>query len=96
MMMMKKAMRAMKAKAGPTATSAFTAAVESAELKPKHVKTGITISVESAASELRKNGDFKFGSVLNRKLKKEPAKPVCKGINPFKKEPRIPRPTESA
>ena len=88
-------MRTMKAKAGLTATSAFTAAVASTELKPKHVKIGITISVESAASELRKNGDFKFGSVLNRKLKK-PAKPVCKGINPFKKEPRIPRPTESA
>merc|ERR1712178_103673 len=84
-----KAMKAMKAKAGLTATGAFAAVAESTELKPKQVKTVITSYVELAASELKKNGSFKFGGVLNMKLKKKPAKPARKGINPFTKEPCV-------
>ena len=54
------AMKAMKAKAGLTATGAFAAAAESTELKPKHVKTVITSYVGLAASDLTKHGSFKF------------------------------------
>merc|ERR1739845_135458 len=82
-------MKAMKAKAGLAATGAFAAVAESTELKPKQVKTVITSYVELAASELKKNGSFKFGGVLNMKLKKKPAKPARKGINPFTKEPCV-------
>merc|ERR1711982_24033 len=79
----------MKARAGLTATGAFAAVAESTELKPKQVKTVITSYVELAASELKKNGSFKFGGVLNMKLKKKLAKPARKGINPFTKEPCV-------
>ena len=65
------AMKAMKAaKAGLTATGAFAAVAETTELKPKQVKTVITSYVELAASELKKNGAFKFGRVPNMKLTK--------------------------
>merc|ERR1712032_344420 len=84
-----KAMKAMKAKAGLTATGAFAAVAESTELKPKQVKTVITSYIELAATELKKNGSFKLGGVLNMKLKKKPAKPARKGINPFTKEPCV-------
>ncbi len=38
-----------------------------------------------AATELKKNGKFKLGGVLNMKLKKKPAKAARKGVNPFTK-----------
>merc|ERR1712013_100592 len=85
----RKAMKAMKTKAGLTASGAYSAMGETAELKPKQVKTIITNYIELAASELKKNGAFKLGGVLNMKLKKKPAKPVRKGINPFTKEPCV-------
>ena len=84
-----KAMQAMKAKAGLTATGAFAAVAETTELKPKQVKAAITSYVELAATELKKNGKFKFGGVLNMKLKKKPATPARKGVNPFTKEPCV-------
>merc|ERR1712124_206442 len=80
---------AMKAKTGLTASGAFAAVAESAELKPKQVKTIITSYIELAATELKKNGAFKLGGVLNMKLKKKPARPARKGINPFTKEPCV-------
>merc|ERR1711879_478323 len=85
----RKAMKAMKTKAGLTASGAFAAVAESAELKPKQVKTIITSYIELAATELKKNGAFKLGGVLNMKLKKKPARPARKGINPFTKEPCV-------
>merc|ERR1719454_533840 len=87
-------MKAMKVAAmksgGPvTASGAFAAAAEIAELKPKHVKSVITSYLDLAAGELKKNGAFKLGGILNMKLKKKPARPARKGINPFTKEPCV-------
>merc|ERR1712233_143821 len=87
-------MKAMKAKAmksggAMTVSGGYSAVAESNELKPKVVKSVITGYMELAASELKKNGSFKLGGVLNMKLKKKPAKPARKGINPFTKEPCV-------
>merc|ERR1711953_1097333 len=86
-----KAMKAsMKAKsASMTVSGGYAAVAESTELKPKQVKAVITSYMELAASELKKNGAFKIGGVLNMKLKKKPAKPARKGVNPFTKEPCV-------
>merc|ERR1719329_492043 len=76
-----KAMKAMKAAAmkkagGPvTASGAFAAVAETAELKPKQVKSVIVAYLDLAATEL--------------KLKKKPARPARKGVNPFTKEPCV-------
>merc|ERR1719161_1365832 len=88
------AMKAMKAAAmksgGPvTASGAFAQIAETAELKPKQVKAVITAYLDLAAGELKKNGAFKLGGILNMKLKKKPARPARKGINPFTKEPCV-------
>merc|ERR1719240_2527282 len=92
-----KAMKAMKAKAGLTASGAFAAVAESTELKPKQVKTVISSYCELAASELKKNGNFKFGGVLNMKLKKKPAKASTRSPkNPASSKPNQPaRPSAS-
>merc|ERR1711934_649331 len=85
------AMKAMK-KAGATgltASAAFTKVAESTELKPKQVKAVVTSYLELAAGELKKNGKFKLGGVLNMKLKKKPAVAARKGVNPFTKEPCV-------
>merc|ERR1711974_506957 len=74
---------------GLTATGAFAAVAETAELKPKQVKAIITSYIDLAASELKKNGKFKLGGVLNMKLKKKPARPARMGVNPFTKEPCV-------
>ena len=39
-------------------------------------------NVQLAATELKKNGKFKLGGVLNTKLKTKPAKAARKGVNP--------------
>merc|ERR1711967_148788 len=80
----------MKKAGGPvTASGAYAAVAETAELKPKQVKSVITAYLDLAASELKKNGAFKLGGVLNMKLKKKPARPARKGVNPFTKEPCV-------
>merc|ERR1712232_1084545 len=85
-----KAMKAMKAAAaGLTAGAAFAKVAEATELKPKQVKAVITNYLEIAAAELKKNGKFKLGGILNMKLKKKPARPARKGVNPFTKEPCV-------
>merc|ERR1712178_532094 len=86
-----KAMKAMKAAgaAGLTATAAFAKVAEATELKPKQVKGAISTYLELAAAELKKNGKFKLGGILNMKLKKKPARPARKGVNPFTKEPCV-------
>merc|ERR1712224_244241 len=55
----------------------------------KAVKAVVTAYLELAAGELKKNGAFKFGGVLNMKLKKKPATAARKGVNPFTKEPCV-------
>merc|ERR1739845_224643 len=42
-----------------------------------------------SAEELKKTGSFKLAGMLNMKLKKKPATPARKGINPFTKEPCV-------
>merc|ERR1711976_207938 len=84
-----KAMKAMKAGGAMTASGAFSAVAEKSGLKAKDVKAVITNYVELAASELKKNGTFKIGGCLNLKLKKKPARPARKGVNPFTKEPCV-------
>merc|ERR1711881_777196 len=85
-----KAKAAMKAaSAGLTASAAFAKVAETTELKPKQVRTIITGYLELAAAEVKKNGKFKIGGILNMKLKKKPARPARKGVNPFTKEPCV-------
>merc|ERR1719393_159953 len=74
---------------GLTASAAFSKVAESTELKPKQVKAVVTSYVELAAGELKKNGKFKLGGLLNMKLKKKPAVAARKGVNPFTKEPCV-------
>jgi len=84
-----KAMKAAAGASGLTASQAFAKIAEATELKPKQVKAVVTSYVELAAAELKKNGKFKLGGVLNMKLKKKAASPARKGVNPFTKEPCV-------
>ena len=95
---MKKAMKAMKKaamkKAGGgsgvlTMSGAFGKVAESAELKQGQVKAVVAAYLALAAAELKKNGAFKLGGMLNMKLKKKPARAARKGVNPFTKEPCV-------
>merc|ERR1711879_1075422 len=86
------AMKAMKAKAmkaggAMTASAVNSAIAEKNGLKAKQVKAVIDGLMEIGAGELKKNGAFKVGGCLNLKLKKKPATPARKGVNPFTKEP---------
>ena len=45
--------------------------------------------VDSAITELKKNGKFKIGGVHKMKLKKKRAAVARKGVNPFRKEPCV-------
>merc|ERR1719168_394142 len=79
-------MKAMKGAAtGMTATAAYSAVAETTGLKAKDVEGIVAV----AASELKKNGSFKLAGALNMKLKKKPATPARKGVNPFTKEPCV-------
>ena len=70
-------------------SAALTKVAETTELKQKAVKAVVTNYLQLAATELKKNGKFKLGGVLNMKLKKKPAKAARKGVNPFTKEPCV-------
>merc|ERR1712151_817721 len=72
-----------------TASGAYSSVAESAGLKPKDVKAAVEGLLGVAADQLKKNGSFKLGGVLNLKLKKKPATPARKGLNPFTKEPCV-------
>merc|ERR1712146_641178 len=72
-----------------TTTAAYAAVAEAAGMGAKDVKAAIEGVMEVAASELKKNGAFKFGGALNLKLKKKPAQAARKGVNPFTKEPCV-------
>merc|ERR1712226_542137 len=86
-----KAMKAMKAMKGGamTAAGAYSSVAETVGLKPKDVKAAVEGLVAVAADQLKKNGSFKIGGMLNLKLKKKPATPARKGVNPFTKEPCV-------
>merc|ERR1719420_2157653 len=80
---------AMKSGGALTAAGVYNAVAESVGLKPKEVKGAVEGIVSLAAQQLKKNGNFKIGNVLNLKLKSKPATPARKGVNPFTKEPCV-------
>merc|ERR1719199_135574 len=84
-----KAMKAMKAASGMTASATYSAVAETTGLKAKDVRGVVEGIVAVAADELKKNGSFKLAGALNLKLKKKPATPARKGVNPFTKEPCV-------
>merc|ERR1712232_717492 len=87
-----KAMKAMKAAKGATAmtaTAAYKSVAESTGMKAKDVKGTMEALMGVAADQLKQNGSFKIAGALNLKLKKKPATPARKGINPFTKEPCV-------
>merc|ERR1712013_234608 len=88
-----KAMKSMKSAAmkgsSLTQSAVYSSVAETVGLKPKQVK-GVVEGIMGVASEqLKKNGAFKFAGMLNMKLKKKPATPARKGVNPFTKEPCV-------
>merc|ERR1712188_86544 len=83
------AMKAMKSGTAMTASGAYSSVAEKVGLKSKDVKSVMEGLVEIAAQELKKNGSFKLAGALKLKLKKKPAAPARKGVNPFTKEPCV-------
>merc|ERR1719163_1769741 len=80
----------MKATGGAmTATAVYQSVAETTGLKTKDVKGAVEAVLDVAVDQLKKNGSFKIGGMLNLKLKKRPATPARKGINPFTKEPCV-------
>merc|ERR1712238_395741 len=85
-----KAMKAMKTKHGAlSASGASSAVAETTGLKPKQVKEAAEALMAVAAKQLKTAGSFKIAGALNLKLKKKPARPARKGLNPFTKEPCV-------
>merc|ERR1711936_742869 len=83
-------MKAMKAASGAmTASQAYSSVAEATGLKAKDVKAVVEGIVTVAADQLKKSGTFKLAGALNLKLKKKPARPARKGVNPFTKEPCV-------
>ena len=68
---------------------AFGKVADSAQVKQGQVKAVVAAYLALAAAELKKNGSFKLGGMLNMKLKKKPARVAHKGANPFTKEPCV-------
>ena len=84
-----KAMKAMKAGSAMSQSAAYAAVAEKVSLKAKEVKAAVEGLFDVASEQMKKNGSFKFGGVLNLKLKNKPATKARKGINPFTKEPCV-------
>merc|ERR1711881_499364 len=87
-----KAMKATKKAAGPkamTASAAYRAVSETTGVKARDVKGAMEAYVSLVATQVKKTGAFKLGGALNLKLKKKPATPARKGVNPFTKEPCV-------
>merc|ERR1711868_199026 len=72
-----------------TQTQVISSVAETNGLKNKQVKGVIDALFAVACAEIKKNGSFKLAGMLNLKLKKKPATPAKKGINPFTKEPCV-------
>merc|ERR1711939_1126800 len=88
------AMKAMKARAAMksgvlTQTQVIASVAETNGLKNKQVKGVVESLFSVACGEIKKNGSFKLAGMLNLKLKKKPATPARKGLNPFTKEPCV-------
>merc|ERR1719265_893418 len=80
----------MKSKSGGLTTSgAYSSVAETTGLKSKQVREAMEAMVTLAAAQLKKSGSFKIAGALNLKLKKKPARPARKGVNPFTKEPCV-------
>merc|ERR1712050_299858 len=86
-----KATKTMKASGSKvmTAFAAYRTVAESTGVKPRDVKGALEAYVSLVADQVKKNGSFKLCGALNLKLKKTPAKPARKGVNPFTKEPCV-------
>merc|ERR1712137_209954 len=82
-------MKAMKSGTTMTASGAYTSVAEKVGLKSKDVKSVMEGLVGIAAQVLKKNGSFKLAGAHKLKLKKKPAAPARKGVNPFTKEPCV-------
>merc|ERR1712011_20547 len=80
--------KAMKATA-LTASNVYKSVAETVGLKPKEVKGAVEAVMGVASGELKKHGSFKLAGMLALKLKKKPATPARKGVNPFTKEPCV-------
>ena len=65
----------------------YASVAETIGWKQQQVKGVVEGIMGVALSELKKNGVFKYAGMLNMKLKKKPATPDRKGVNPFTKEP---------
>ena len=72
-----------------TASNVYKSVAETVGLKPKEVKGVVEVLMGVASGELKKHGSFKFAGMLALKLKKKPATPARKGVNPFTKEPCV-------
>merc|ERR1719389_575350 len=79
----------MKASSVMTASAVYGSVAETTGLKSKDVKSVVEGMVALAAEQLKKSGSFKLAGALNLKLKKKPATPARKGVNPFTKEPCV-------
>merc|ERR1711879_153925 len=88
---MGKAMAAMRSggSSAMTATAAYKSVGESTGLKARQVKECVEAYMAVAASQLKAAGSFKVAGSINMKLKKKPATPARKGVNPFTKEPCV-------
>merc|ERR1711879_197067 len=86
-----KAMAAMRSgsSGAMSATAAYKSVGESAGLKAKQVKECVEAYMAVMASQLKAAGSFKVAGSINMKLKKKPATPARKGVNPFTKEPCV-------
>merc|ERR1712113_973351 len=88
-----KAMKAMKTSANKsgalTVSGAYASVADTVGLKPKDVKVAVEGLLAIAADQLKSQGNFKIAGALNLKLKKKPAVPARKGVNPFTKEPCV-------
>ena len=84
------AMRAAASSSGPmTMSQSYQDVASKTGLKSGEVKAVMESVFEIAADELKKNGSFKLGGMLNMKLKSKPATKARKGFNPFTKEPCV-------
>merc|ERR1711933_609248 len=82
------AMKSMKSRV-LTQTAVLSSVAETTGLKTKQAKGVVEALMAVACDQIKKNGSFKLAGMLNMKLKKKPATPAKKGVNPFTKEPCV-------
>merc|ERR1712170_171205 len=82
-------MKAMKSTGAMTQSAAYASVAEKTGLKSEDVRSAVEGIMDVAAQEMKRNGAFKLAGMLKLKLKKKPATPARKGVNPFTKEPCV-------